>query len=187
MKTLIINGSPRKSGDSMNLVNEMIKYLDGETKIINTYFDNISPCMDCRFCWNNFGCCIDDDMQEVYRLFDEVDNVILSSPLYFSELSGKLLCFASRLQCFYTFKYIQKNSNFKLKRKNGVIIITGGGDGCTEPALKSAQIMLRHINATIIGTVESLKTNILPAKEDLVAINKVRELAFMLNKEFLNS
>jgi multimeric flavodoxin WrbA len=28
MKTLIINGSPRKNGDTMTLVNEMTKYLD---------------------------------------------------------------------------------------------------------------------------------------------------------------
>lgn len=34
MKTLIISGSPRKNGDSMTLVNEMIKYLDGEVRII---------------------------------------------------------------------------------------------------------------------------------------------------------
>jgi len=48
MKTLIINGSPRKNGDSMSIANEMIKYLEGEIKVVQTYYDNISPCLDCR-------------------------------------------------------------------------------------------------------------------------------------------
>jgi hypothetical protein len=30
VKTLIINGSPRKNGDTMTLINEMTKYLNGE-------------------------------------------------------------------------------------------------------------------------------------------------------------
>jgi len=49
MKTLIINGSPRKNGDSMTLINEMRKYLEGEVKIINTYYDNISGCIDIAY------------------------------------------------------------------------------------------------------------------------------------------
>ncbi|WP_169717969.1 hypothetical protein SPSIL_030240 [Sporomusa silvacetica DSM 10669] len=43
MKTLIINGSPRKNGHAMTLVNEMTKYLNGEVRIIHTYYDDISP------------------------------------------------------------------------------------------------------------------------------------------------
>ena len=49
MKSLIISESPRKNGDSMTLVNELIKRLDGEVEIIYTYYDNIKPCLDCRF------------------------------------------------------------------------------------------------------------------------------------------
>ena len=67
----------------MALINEMRKYLDGETNVIHAYYDNISPCIDCRYCWENDGCSIEDEMQEVYKLLDEVDNVILASPLYF--------------------------------------------------------------------------------------------------------
>jgi multimeric flavodoxin WrbA len=62
MRTLIINGSPRKNGDTMTLINEMTQYLSGELKIINTYYDNISLCIDCRYCWQNDGCSIDDGL-----------------------------------------------------------------------------------------------------------------------------
>jgi multimeric flavodoxin WrbA len=182
MKTLIINGSPRKNGDSMTLINEMTKYLNGEVKFVHTYYDNISPCIDCRYCWKNDGCSINDEMQEVYKLLDEVDNVILASPLYFSELTGKLLSFASRLQYFYVSRRIRKDTNFKLKKKNGVLIITGGGDKLTEPAITTANFIFGQINTKSIGTVLSLKTNDIPAKDDIEALSKARDLALRLNE-----
>lgn len=182
MKTLIINGSPRKNGDTMALVNEMIKYLDGEIKIIQTYFDNISSCIDCRFCWSNGKCVIKDEMQDIYQLFDEVDNVILASPLYFSELTGKLLSFASRFQYFYVMRYIRKELNFKLKKKNSILIITGGGDGSPNPAISRANIIFKQINAELVGSILSLQTNDIPAKQDVNALKKAKELAIRLNE-----
>jgi len=182
LKTLIINGSPRENGNCATLTKEMIKYLKGEVKIINTYYDDISPCTDCRYCWENNGCSINDEMQEVYKLFDEVDNVIIASPIYFSELTGKLLSFASRLQYFYSSRYIRKDSNFRLKRKNSILILTGGGDGSIKPAIERANIIFRHINAQQIGIVLSLKTNEVQANKDDDALNNAKELALKLNK-----
>lgn len=48
MKTLILNGSPRKEGDTVNLINKVIENLNGEYKIINAYDCEIHPCIDCR-------------------------------------------------------------------------------------------------------------------------------------------
>jgi len=165
----------------MTLINEMKKYINGEVEIVHTYYDNISPCIDCRYCWENDGCAINDEMQGVYELLNEVDNVILASPVYFSELTGKLLSFASRLQCFFVSRCIRKDTDFKLKSKKGVVVITGGGDGSPEPALRSTRIIFRHINTESIGTVSSLQTNNIPAKEDAEALSKARELALRLN------
>jgi len=181
VKTLIINGSPRKNGDSMTLVNEIIKHLDGEVKIVNTYFDDIAPCNDCRYCWTNYGCSINDEMQEVYRLLNEVDNVILASPLYFSELTGKLLSFSSRLQIYYTVKKMQKKVDFRLNKKNAVLVITGGGNGGPAPAIERAKIIFGLVNAKLVGTVLSLKTDTLPAGKHIEAMKQAREFAQMLN------
>lgn len=49
MKTLIINGSPKKDGDTAVLINELVRNLKGEVVILTCY-DEISPCNDCRFC-----------------------------------------------------------------------------------------------------------------------------------------
>mgnify|MGYP002509830204 CR=1 FL=1 len=66
MKTLIINGSPRIGGDTESLIDIIRKNLVGECRVLNTYRCNISPCMDCRYCWEKSGCAIEDEMQEIY-------------------------------------------------------------------------------------------------------------------------
>ena len=184
MKTLIINGSPRKNGDTMTLVNEMIKYLNGEVRIIHTYYEDISPCVDCRYCWKNNGCAINDGMQEIYTLLNEVDNVIIASPIYFSELTGKLLSFCSRLQLFYVSRSIRKDKEFILKAKNGALLISAGGDSkdLEKRAIESANIIFRHMNTQLTGIVSTLYTNDIPAIEDIGALGKARELALKLNE-----
>ena len=67
MKTLILNGSPRKNGNTTSLIDIIKEKICGEYMVIDTYRCVISPCLDCRFCWENRGCIIDDEMQEVYN------------------------------------------------------------------------------------------------------------------------
>lgn len=163
--------------------------LAGETLIVNTYHDNIRPCIDCRYCWENSTCAIQDDMQDVYSKLNEVDHVVLASPLYFSELTGSLLNFASRFQYYYASRHIRKDKNFKLKRKHGALILVGGGDTTDlSKALSTANTLFKHINARSIGSVFSLHTDSIgdsvgiPAKDDLDAIKAIEELASRLNQ-----
>ena len=191
METLIFNGSPRKNGDSMTLVNEIIKYLDGKVEIVHTYdvglshgsSRGISPCIDCRYCWNKPECCIDDGMQEIYRRLNEVDNVIIASPIYFSELTGPLLSFASRFQLYWVAKHIRRDKEFNLKKKNGALVISAGTDSnnLEERALKTAKHIFSLINTTSIGMACTMHTNNLPAGDDSEALRKARELALKLN------
>lgn len=182
MKTLIINGSPRKNGDTMTLVNEMLKVLEGEAHILHVYEEKISPCIDCRFCWDHEGCAIEDEMQGYYKLLDEVDNVVLASPIYLSELSGALLNFATRFQRFYSARCIRKD--FKLKKKHGALILAAGGDSrdLEGRAIATGNIIFRHINTKSVGTVSTLYTNDIPAVSDTEALAAARELALTLNK-----
>jgi multimeric flavodoxin WrbA len=183
MRTLIINGSPRMNGDTMTLVNEMVKYLEGEIRIVHTYSERLSPCVDCRYCWENNGCAINDNMQEYYQLLDEVDNVVLASPVYFSELTGELLSFASRLQKFFAARVFKKDKEFKLKEKNGALILAAGGDSrnLEGRAIDSANIIFRHMNAKPVGVVSTLFTNDVPARKDIEALEKAHKLAINLN------
>lgn len=141
MKTLIFNGSPRKNGDTMTLINEFTKHLDGEYKIINAYYCNIRPCIDCRYCWKNNGCSQNDKMQEVYKYIQECDNILMASPLYFSELTGQLLAIISRLQTYWCAKFF-RNVNPIDKEKKGGIFLVGGGDGFYEKSNRYSRVFI---------------------------------------------
>lgn len=67
MKTLILNGSPRINGDTNSLIKYITSKKIDEYKTVNVYRCDISPCLDCRYCWNNNGCSINDEMQDVYK------------------------------------------------------------------------------------------------------------------------
>lgn len=117
MKTLILNGSPRKTGDTVSLITKVTDKLHGEYRIVNTYDCRINPCVDCRYCWENTGCCINDEMQQVYTYIEECNNILIASPIYFSELTGALLNVGSRLQTYFCARFFRKETPIeKLKR-----------------------------------------------------------------------
>ena len=101
MKTLIFNGSPHKNGDTASLTGRLTGLLEGSFTEVFAYDEGIAPCNDCRSCIKNSGCAINDDMQRVYRLIAQCDNIVIASPIHFSALTGRLLCIASRLQTLY--------------------------------------------------------------------------------------
>lgn len=110
MKTLILNGSPRINGDTVSLLSILTQKISGDYKVVNAYRTAISPCIDCRYCWKNSGCAINDEMQEIYDYIEECDNVLIASPIYFSELTGKLLDVGSRFQTYFCAKFFRKEN-----------------------------------------------------------------------------
>ena len=166
MKTLIFNGSPRINGDTNSLIKKITEKITGEYKIVNAYRCNISPCLDCRYCRKNSGCVIDDEMQEIYLYIKECDNIIIASPLYFSELTGNLLDVGSRLQTYFCARFFRKEEPV-IKSKKGAIVLVGGGDGHVDTAYSTACTLLHHMNCyNIHQAVYSHNTNERPAIVD---------------------
>ena len=128
MTTLIINGSPRKNGNTATLLDELRKHLQGEVFQIDTYYAKSAPCYDCRHCWTNAECVIQDEMQDVYKIMDEADNVVIASPIYFGNLTGSLLNWASRLQLFWVARNIRKVQPISTKYRKGVFILVNGDE-----------------------------------------------------------
>lgn len=182
MKTLIINGSPKKNGDTSALIEEFAKHLCGEVKTLS-YLSNISPCNDCRYCWSNKGCSIDDEMQEIYPFLEECDNVVLASPIWFSSLSGPLLNIASRIQTLFAAEYFRKEHKDINQKKNGVILIVGAERGTEVIPTKNALTIMKFMNVRrpCVATIYSLDTNNVPAGKDDAALKNAREAALLLN------
>ncbi|MBN1055596.1 MULTISPECIES: GNAT family N-acetyltransferase [unclassified Clostridium] len=182
MKTLIFNGSPRKDGDTVSLINELVKQLNGEYRIVNTYNCKINPCIDCRFCWKNEGCCVNDEMQEIYKYIQECDNILIASPIYFSELTGALLSVGSRLQTYFCGKFFRKEIPIK-KPKKGAVIVVGGGDGSINKPYETACTLLHHMNShDIFPLVYSHNTNSNSAITDINAIKGINGITKFFNE-----
>ncbi|MGF7142058.1 multimeric flavodoxin WrbA [Anaerotaenia torta] len=181
MKTLIINGSPRRRGDTSELLAELKKQLKGEIVEISAYYDKIAPCIDCRMCWKKKGCVIKDDMAQIYK--DDFDTVVLASPLYMSNLTGPMVSLASRFQSYYAAKRFLRDE-MDIRSKVGVLILVGGGDGGPEPARIVAEWMFKHMKAGLKeeNIVLSLNTDKQPAKDDLNAMIKMKDIACRLNQ-----
>lgn len=181
MKTLILNGSPRRNGDTVSLINKLTEQLNGEYKIVDAYYSDISACVDCRYCWNNDGCSINDKMTEIYDYIADCDNVVIASPIYFSQPTGKLLDVCSRFQTYFAAKYFRNQASY-IKPKKSAVILVGGGDGNPEDAYKTVCTTLNHINVIeVYPLVGSFYTNNAPAAEDQNVINKMLNIANYLN------
>jgi len=163
MYTLILNGSPRKNGDTVKLLNMIIPQIKGKYKIINTFFEDISPCNDCRKCHTSSKCSINDNMTEFYKDLLKADNILLASPIHYSMLSGNLLNCISRFQYFFVSKNIRKDNTLNLKEKKGFLVLTGGG--ATKdfyPVEKVASLALREINAKLTKILKYTITDKFP-------------------------
>lgn len=182
MKTLIFFGSPRSKGDTKHLVDRLISQLEGEYLLADAYRWQFKPCLDCRACREKKGCVIRDDMQKVYDYMQDCDNVLIASPLYFSELTGELLSMFSRLQHFYSARYFRHEKTDIAPKKGGIILV-GGGDGGPDKALDTARGILRwYMNAKdVFPPVLSLKTDEIPAKDDPTALAQIDQLAAFFN------
>lgn len=165
----------------MSLVNLFIHGIKGDYKVVNAYDCNISACLDCRYCWKNRGCAIDDEMQEIYHYIQKCDNILIASPIYFSELTGKLLDVGSRLQTYFCARFFRKEEPIA-KPKKGAVVLVGGGDGHIEKPYETARTLLHHMNCyDIHEVVYSHDTNERPAVEDKAALEGISSIVNFLN------
>lgn len=168
MKTLIINGSPRKRGDTMYFINKIKESIDCD--VISAYYTDFSPCIDCRKC--SGGMCIyNDEITELFNKIDEYDNIIVATPLYYNQPTGVLMAMMSRNQMFFM-------SKKKLKPKKGYVIVVGGGDSVinSADAEKTVRIMLMGLNVKVEGYVRCLKTSEIKPENDIEANKEIKEI-----------
>ena len=180
MKTLIFNGSPRKNGNTSALIDELVRRLDGEVKIVRAYDAAVRPCIDCRYCWKNSGCAVKDGMQEIYEEIQAADNIVIASPTHFSELSGQLLAVLSRLQTYWSAKYLRHEVPVPKKKRGGVIVVRGGV-GRLSKGIETAKVLLADMNAGIVGTVFADNSDETPSIDQPEVLEELRALASTLN------
>jgi len=144
----------------------IVSHINGSVKIINTFFENVRPCYDCRKCHEMKKCVVDDSMSLFYEDILNSDNIIIASPLYYSMLTGSVLNFVSRFQLFFVLKNIAKVDGFSIKRKRGFLVLTGGG--ATKdfyPVEKVSRLVFRQVNSSFDGILKYINTDSMPLEK----------------------
>ncbi len=124
MKILMINGSPRKNGNTSIALKEMeqIFQTEGiETEIIQMGNQNIRGCIACYSCKKNGKCVFDDMVNEAAPKFQEADGLVIASPVYFGSANGTLVSFLDRL--FYSTpfdKNMKVGASVAVARRGGI-------------------------------------------------------------------
>jgi len=114
MKVCILMGSPRKTGNTFQLLQPFMAEMEAHghsCELIWLYDKKILPCTACRTCqkdWTVFGCCQQDDVEEIAQSVLDCDLVVFASPIYTwyctAPMKTLLDRFAYGMNKFYTEK-----------------------------------------------------------------------------------
>ncbi len=103
MKVLMINGSPRKDGNTSIALKELEKTFaqEGiETETVQIGNQAIRGCMACNYCREHGKCVFNDAVNELAPKFEECDGLIVASPVYYASANATLIAALDRL--FYS-------------------------------------------------------------------------------------
>ena len=87
MKVLIINGSPRKNGNTAVAIREMehVFAQEGvEVEVMQIGNMDIRGCTACGGCKDSGICVFDDVVNETAAKLENADGLVLASPVYFA-------------------------------------------------------------------------------------------------------
>ena len=103
MKVLMINGSPRKSGNTSIALGEMERIFQEEGIQVETVqlgAQDIRGCIACLSCKKKGRCVFDDLVNQIAPQFEAADGLVIASPVYYASANGGLISFLDRL--FYS-------------------------------------------------------------------------------------
>lgn len=103
MKVLILNGSPRKGGNTSIALDEMVKIFetDGiEAEVVQVGNKAVRGCIACGTCAEKGKCVFDDVVNELAPKFQAADGLVIASPVYYGSANATLIACLDRL--FYS-------------------------------------------------------------------------------------
>lgn len=124
-KVLIINGSPRKDGNTAVALGELERVFSEngvETEIVQIGAQPVRGCIACGYCYENGKCVFDDVVNTLAPKFEEADGLIIASPVYFASANATLIACMDRL--FYS-------TGFDKTMKVGASVVCARRGGCS--------------------------------------------------------
>ena len=125
MKVLVLNGSPRKDGNTEIALQELISVLEKEgieTEEIRVGNMDIRGCIACGSCSRTGKCAFDDIVNEIAPKLKAADGLVAASPVYYASANATLIACLDRL--FYS-------TGFDKTMKVGAAIAVARRGGCS--------------------------------------------------------
>ena len=151
---LILNGSGRKNGNTVKLVEAFTKGAESAGNTVerfDLYGMNIHGCIGCEGCARmgvrpESPCVQKDDMTRIYEAFARSEVVVFASPIYFWAVTGVLKTATDRL---YAELRCLGYEGFPRK---SVLLMTAAGPSYDEP-VEWYRIFERHLGWKNLGEV----------------------------------
>ena len=107
-KIAAIFGSPRREGSASTLLRQAIagaRNAGAEVKDVVLCDLTISPCLEIYGCRKTGKCVIKDDYEKIETLLQQVDGLILASPIFFYVVSAHTKILMDRSNSIWVKKY----------------------------------------------------------------------------------
>lgn len=182
-KVLIVNGSPRKKGNTATLIERLIEGVeesnpDAEIKVVDLHSLSIKPCKACDGCRREGRegdyCVIDDDMASLYKKTVKADAIVFACPIYWFSVSAQMKLFMDRLYGLW----LERTKAFEGKRL-AVMLVYGDADEVTSGAVNAIHMFedtAKYCKAQLVGVVHGTAGDIGDAKKDQELCKKAKEL-----------
>lgn len=133
MTVLAFAGSPRRGGNSEALLDRALAGVaaaDPTAQVKKIVLNELKfvPCQNCGFC-SKKGYCVyaaKDDMKAVYEALDAADRFIVSTPIYFANVSAQVKAMFDRCQSIWARKYLLKQPHTAAGRRKALFLCCGG-------------------------------------------------------------
>ena len=176
MKILGISCSPRKKGNTVMLLEEMLRGAEedgAQIELFSVSGKNIRGCDGCYSCYATGKCHIEDDMQPLYEKMIESDGIVFGSPIYFYGMTAQAKAIMDRV-------FALNRPNRALVNKVGGVIVVAGSLGIVD-ALKDYYFFFGVQRIFPANFVAAYATN----KGDASQLEKGMNSAFRLGKEMV--
>lgn len=152
-KIVILNGSPRKKGNTSALVQAFTEGAAAAGHTVTTFFLDSMDIHGCKGCFGGHSsqtcpCVQKDDMSQIYPAVKDGDVIVLASPLYYWTLSGQIKTVIDRL-------YALEEHDGNLLRGNGkagVLLMAAEGHGF-EDSIGYFDHLMEHLRWENLGHV----------------------------------
>ncbi len=126
MKAVILFGSPRKNGNTIELARIMLDALkskDHSVRMLYLNDLNIRPCQGCYTCLKSGVCKINDDMKDIRKYILESDLVVYATPVYWFGPSAQLKLVMDR-----SIAFMDEQHNSRIAGKKAITLLTCADD-----------------------------------------------------------